>query len=221
MIDHLLLRIYFRRRLFTDKYLKKRIKKIMRSQLPDDGVRNHPKEHKSISGHHITMLSRYIIALNLIEGKSVLDTGCGLGWGSYILSLKAKEVLGVDVNENSISYAISNWKSENLNFGIYNVLDLDSFPDDIIDVVTSMELIEHFTQIDGLRYFREVFRVLKLGGVFFGSSGFSDGDAKKKLMMNNPGHKYIYSEREFKEILEGIGFKDAEVTKSWLFRARR
>lgn len=221
MIDHLLLRVYFRRKLFMDKYLRRHIKEIMSSQSPNDGTSNHPKEHKGISGHHITMLSRYIIALDLVKDLKVLDTGCGLGWGSYILSLKAKEVLGVDVNENSISYAISNWKVENLNFGIYNALDLGGFPDDVIDVVTSMELIEHFTQVDGLRYLREVFRVLKPGGVFFGSSGFTNNDAKKRSMMNNSEHKYIYSEHEFKEILEGIGFKDMEVTKNWLFLARR
>ena len=87
MIDHLLLRIYFRHKILMNKHLKKRIKEIMKSQLPDDGKHNHPKEHKSMSGHHITMLSRYIIASDLIKGMNVLDTGCGLGWGSYILSL--------------------------------------------------------------------------------------------------------------------------------------
>lgn len=221
MIDHILLRIYFRRRLLMDNYLKRRVKEIMSSQLPDDGVHNHPKEHKSISGHHITMLSRYIIALDLIEGKNVLDTGCGLGWGSYILSLKAKEVLGIDVNENSISYANSNWKANNLSFGICNVLNLDKFPDGTVEAVTSMELIEHFTQMDGLRYFREVFRVLKPGGVFFGSSGFTDDGAKKKLMMDDVEHKYIYSEDEIRSVLEGIGFKNVKVDDNWLFLAKR
>lgn len=221
MIDHLMLRIYFRRRLFMDSYLKRRVKEIMRSELPNNGARNHPREHKSISGHHITMLSRYIIASDLVEDMKVLDTGCGLGWGSYILSLKAKEVLGIDVNENSISYATSNWKANNLSFGICNVLNLDKFPDDAVGAVTSMELIEHFTQMDGLRYFREVFRVLKPGGVFFGSSSFTDDGVKKKLMTDDLEHNHIYSEDEFGRILDGIGFKNVKVNDDWLFLAKR
>ena len=221
MIDHLLLRIYFIRRLLVDRHLRKRIRKIMRSQIPRDDSRNHPKEHKSMSGHHITMLSRYIIASDMVTGKKVLDTGCGFGWGSYILSLKAEEVLGIDINENSISYAASNWEAKNLSFGICSVLDLGKFQSDVVDVVTSMELIEHFTWADGLKYFREIFRVLKHGGVLFGSSSFGDGNTKKRLMTNDPEHKYIYSEDELKRILEDIGFMDVEMTKGWLFKARK
>lgn len=222
MMDHISLRLSFKYKLARDKKLRDRVKEIMESQVPENGTHNHPVEHKSLSGHHITMLSRYIIALSHIEGRVVLDTGCGLGWGSYILSLRAKEVMGIDINETSISYAISNWEAENLIFEVYDVMDLYKFPDDAIDVVTSMELIEHFDQIDGLRYFQEVFRVLRPGGTFFGSSGFTDDDTERESMMADPEHKHIYSESEFKRILEEtIGFKEVVVTDNWLFLARR
>jgi len=220
VIDNLILRLYFRRKVLTDKYLRSRVKGIMSSPIPD--FASHPMSYKTISGHHITMLSRYIKALDIVTNKIVLDTGCGLGWGSYILSLRAREVVGMDIDTGSIEYATANWKVKNLTFVKSSALDMYRFPDGIVDVVTSMELIEHFNTQNGLDYFREMFRVLKPDGIIFGSSGFTnDEDRKKSMILSNPDHKHIYSENEFKIMMRDVGFKEVNVFNGWLFQARR
>src|SRR4051812_28160892 len=52
--------------------------------------------------HHV---SRYAWALRECEGKRVADLGCGVGYGTQILSSFAGTVVGVDVSPEAIEAA--------------------------------------------------------------------------------------------------------------------
>ena len=64
----------------------------------------------------IDHLHRYSIVSNYIEGKIVLDIASGEGYGSNIISEKAKFVYGVDIDETSIKDAKLKYKKDNLKF---------------------------------------------------------------------------------------------------------
>lgn len=88
-------------------------------------------------------LARYYFAGEFVQNKSVLDLGCGTGYGSYYLSQQgAKFVLGTDIDAEAIQYAQANFKSSCLAFFQSDVshLPLNS---QIFDVVVSFEVIEH------------------------------------------------------------------------------
>jgi len=53
-------------------------------------------------------LHRYGIVIPFIENKTVLDIACGEGYGSNFLALKAFNVIGVDVDVNTIEKAKKN-----------------------------------------------------------------------------------------------------------------
>src|SRR4030042_1982829 len=76
------------------------------------------------SGYYKYMLGRYFYASRYCRGKKVLDSGCGYGWGSYIISQIAKKVIGVDKNKKAIVFAKKHFKDENLIFKVNSILAL-------------------------------------------------------------------------------------------------
>lgn len=93
----------------------------------------------------IEHMQRYEIASNLVEGKNVLDAACGEGYGSYILSKKAKNVMGIDISSEAIEYASEEYKNKNLK---YICASIEKLPleDNSIDIIISFETIEHVNE---------------------------------------------------------------------------
>ena len=50
------------------------------------------------NGWYEVMFTRYALGAHYSEGKCVLDTCSGLGWGSYLLDSVAKRVIALDVD---------------------------------------------------------------------------------------------------------------------------
>lgn len=96
------------------------------------------------------------------ENDKVLDYGCGTGAILTGLSgINKYESYGVDVSENAIDYAKSQFKDYNwLKISIDDKLP---FNDGNFDVVLSSEVIEHVFDVDS--YLKELHRVLKPGGI--------------------------------------------------------
>ena len=88
-------------------------------------------------------LSRYQFALQYVDGKKVLDAGCGTGYGVDIIASKASEAIGVDMSEEAVNYARQNCKRENVKFCVGDATHLDFLKDKEFDVVLSFEAIEH------------------------------------------------------------------------------
>lgn len=88
---------------------------------------------------------RYKSIIPFVQGKRVLDYGCGIGLGSHMLSFFAEEVLGFDKNKEAVKEAVNNFKKSNLSF--YN--DIFRMLSDIdIDIVAMVEVIEHIEKED-------------------------------------------------------------------------
>jgi SAM-dependent methyltransferase len=104
-------------------------------------------------GANAPHISRYFIARGwCMPGETVLDAGCGSGYGTHMIAQvvgKNGHVIGVDVDDGQINQAQDSWGYENTE---YRILDLgkDELPD--VDVLISIEVPEH---INGLEHFIE------------------------------------------------------------------
>lgn len=101
-----------------------------------------------------------------LAGLQVLDAGSGNGGIGIAFSKRGAEVEGVDIEEELV--AISKKEAEehksNAHFLWYEGTTLP-FPDATFDVALSVSVIEHVDT--PVRYFSEILRVLKPGGVLY------------------------------------------------------
>ena len=100
-------------------------------------------------------LHRYYAAMELAKGKAVLDIACGEGYGTAILSEKAKKVFGVDIDTVSIDHAVRTYKKGNIEF-IQGSAENIPLPENSVDIVVSYETIEHIDEEAQKKFLNEV-----------------------------------------------------------------
>lgn len=108
--------------------------------LPDSDERQVAPTLDGIRRDH---RARYEWAASLIEpGETVIDIGCGVGYGAFILAGKAAGVVALDRDEAAIRYAEQHYKAPNIG---YRVRDFSQFPVSMNPYTTAVcfELIEH------------------------------------------------------------------------------
>ncbi len=140
---------------------------------------------------------RYMFASTIVKNKDVLDAGCGVGYGSHILSQigNSKSVLGFDISSQAISYAEKHYRNKKTTFSVVNVQELSKHLENKkVDVVTAFELIEHLERPDV--FLQEVKEVLNKDGVFVVST-----PNKALYPSGNPFHVKEYSYDEFVALL--------------------
>jgi SAM-dependent methyltransferase len=128
------------------------------ANLPFTGERLTPE----LTGQaEIEHLHRYFLARHMCRGKDVLDVASGEGYGSALLAQVAKSVVGVELAEDVVAHANTEYRQPNVCFWQGDARELP-IPDASIDVAVSFETIEHFDGHD--RFLSEIRRVLRPGG---------------------------------------------------------
>ena len=127
--------------------------------------------HNYISPGGENIADEFINTLDLREGLSVLDIGCGLGGPAFRMARKSGvHVHGIDLSANMIRIAKTRLKEENLNnlisFSQANCLELQAFEE--YHVIHSRDVFLHIS--DKNRLFEVIRRILVSGGQL----GFSD-----------------------------------------------
>jgi ubiquinone/menaquinone biosynthesis C-methylase UbiE len=97
------------------------------------------------------------------DGRPVWDLGCGPGHTAQYLRNLGVEISGLDLSEKMLEQART--FHPEIPFRKGNILDLE-FENGSIAGVVAFYAIVHFTQEQAGAAFREVFRVLKPGGIF-------------------------------------------------------
>ena len=110
---------------------------------------------------------RYLIVLDYVAGKRVLDVASGEGYGSHLLSSSAAGVVGADISADAVAHATSRYANKNLRYVAADCTQIPE-PDASFDVIVSFETIEHMTEHDA--FMREVDRLLAPDGLFIISS---------------------------------------------------
>ena len=131
------------------------------SQLKDTGERiipGDPAFNYSFQHH----LVAYEWARGFCSGKSVLDIGCGEGYGCNLLAQNASRVVGLDNSKEAVNHAQNHYRLPNLVFYHGDAYHLP-FPDESFEVVLSFQVIEHLKRPE--RHLEEAVRVLTRGGI--------------------------------------------------------
>lgn len=102
---------------------------------------------------------RYCTASQYVQGKQMLEVGCGTGLGLGYLARKAKSVVGGDYSEDNLRCAQRHYGNRIKLL----LLDAHELPlkDSCFDVVIAMEVVQYF-HLE--RFLDESYRVLKQDG---------------------------------------------------------
>lgn len=101
-------------------------------------------------------------ASKYLNGLTVLDVGCGTGYGAYYLATHgAKYVLGIDVSADAIIFAKKHWEAPNLRFMVMDALNL-KFQTSTFDAVVSFQVLEHIYNQE--KFISEIVRMLRPSG---------------------------------------------------------
>lgn len=94
--------------------------------------------------------------------KNVLEIGCGIGRLLKPLSLKFRQVYGIDVSPVMIKKAKVYLNNQsNVHLHQTSGTDLSIFPNAFFDFVFAFAIFEHTPATVVYQYFKEAFRVLK------------------------------------------------------------
>ena len=166
----------------------------------------------------------------VLEGKTVLDLGCGSGRDCYILSQLVGEkgkVIGVDMTDQQLSIAKKHldehinkfgYSNSNIEFKKGDIENLNSIgiEDDSVDIVISNCVINLASNKKDV--FKEIFRVLKPGGELYFSDVFSNRRIPETLQQDKTlvgeclgGALYI---EDFRRLLNSIGCLDYRIVSS-------
>ena len=143
---------------------------------------------------------RYEFALSHVQGASVLDLGCGCGYGTHLLATGgARSAIGVDISPEAIEYSRSHYHAPNLTFERMDVTAL-SLPDASFTAVVCLEVFEHVDDQEAL--LKEAVRVLAPGGTLILSTPNKEVWSPGRDTPINPWHVREFERGEFGDLLE-------------------
>ena len=146
-----------------------------------------PSENVIFQRHMIA----YKEASKLISG-TVLEIGCGEGYGISELVKFSEKYIGVDKFDTSISEEIK--KNNDIVFHKMEIPPLLNIKANSIDFVVTFQVIEHIQ--DDHYFLKEIFRVLKPGGKLLLTT-----PNKLMSLSRNPWHIREYTPFEMNDIL--------------------
>jgi cyclopropane fatty-acyl-phospholipid synthase-like methyltransferase len=109
------------------------------------------------------------VKLKMLEpapGEKILDIGCGIGWfAAMVASQYGAEVSAIDISEYAINEAKRRYGHiNNLHFDVYDALLIDY--EQAFDKISCLDVLEHFSLVDGQALLRKIYKALRMGGNF-------------------------------------------------------
>lgn len=156
-------------------------------------------------------LSRYKFATKLLrkflnDDHLIYDVACGTGYGTAMISKSGLNVIGIDVDEEVIVENKRKYREIKEKFKIGSILSLPA-ADNSINALVCFETIEHISLDDGRLALKEIFRVLKPGGLLLISSPNRFWMKFIHLIKANPHHLHEYFPNELINEGKYAGFK--------------
>ena len=144
---------------------------------------------------------RYKFASKFCGDKDVLEVACGAGQGLGYLEKVAKKVVGGDIDENNLRFAISHYKGrQNIEVRALDAHQL-TFEDKSFDVVILYEAVYYLVEPE--RFVAETRRVLREGGVLLIATVNKDWSEFNP----SPLSTHYFSVPELAKLIQSNGFK--------------
>lgn len=138
---------------------------------------------------------RYRFVLPYLEGKDVLEVGCGTCYGMGKMLTGLKSIVGIDISLDALRYGQLAYPENRLK-AVQADCEALPFPDKSFDAVISFEVMEHLP--DSKKYLSEISRVMQDGGYLFLST------PNKRFLEYNPYHLKEYTAEDLKEALHSV-----------------
>jgi len=130
-----------------------------------------------------------------LKNLSLVDLGCSTGIMTTVYGEHFKDVIGLDIDEPGVGYAIAHNTSSNISYRLRDAMDT-GLPDGSMDAATCTHVYEHVP--DPVRLMDEIYRVLRPGGVCLFIAGnrliWMEADNQLPLLSVVPkavGHRYV------------------------------
>lgn len=138
----------------------------------------------------------YIIQSGIVEGKNVLDVGCGYGYGTMILAKSAKNILGIDpiLGKNAKMAYMECYrprKAVQIDFMECDIFDFK--PNITFDVAVAVEVFEHVP--DPVAFIE---RLAEISEEIFLTTPLAQETAPTR----NPEHVNEYTNEDFLSVIE-------------------
>ncbi len=167
-------------------------------------VRNLIAERPTRDLHGGPAFARGFVNRDHLEGRRVLDIGCGFGWFELVaLDRGAQAVTGIEPTADDLATAIQHLDGR-VDLQVASALDLP-FSDAAFDTVVCWEVLEHLPAGSEPQTVSEIARVLAPGGALY----LSTPSADLRSRVTDPawwltGHRHYTSQR-LRELAEGAG----------------
>jgi len=137
-------------------------------------------------------------------GSSLIDVGCGQGFIIDIAHKYFKKITGIDITPAMLSKINPNEYHCDLKLVISEIENMP-FPDSIYDVCSAYAVLHHLSDL--LPAFKEIYRILKKGGVFYSDTdpNYYFWEAFSTLPDNNSFNEIVVRE------INAIKYKDKEI----------
>ena len=172
-------------------------------------LRPNPKKYSTIFGVGSVVpvqIEAYFLALNkyVDEEAKVIDIGFGLGYGLNILSIKARDVNGVDIDEKVLHHCKNTIAGRNPRLNFLEIFDGYNlpFPDNSFDVITCIDVIEHVEDYN--RLITEMIRVTRKG-IFLSTPNRRIENTNSDGTPKNYWHLREWSFDQLNEIVKKFG----------------
>ncbi|MEZ4318867.1 MAG: methyltransferase domain-containing protein [Myxococcota bacterium] len=185
-----------------------------------------PRIAEALRNVHDDVLSRFygcgFPIPEAVEGRTVVDLGCGTGRDVYLLSQFVGQngfVHGVDMTRSQLEVAerTLDWHTNRFGYDKPNVAfhegyieDLSFLPDASVDIVVSNCVVNLSPRKDIV--LKEVFRILKPGGEFYFSDVFVDRRLPSEIAFDPLLHSECLGgalyDFDFEQLAKAVGFKD-------------
>jgi ubiquinone/menaquinone biosynthesis C-methylase UbiE len=154
------------------------------------------------------------------QDKIALDFACGPGRNIVKYSSLFKRIDGVDISPINIENAKKNIAHNNIelpNLYVNNGVDLSQIPTENYDLVISTIALQHICVYDIRKnIFNEIYRVLKIGGIFSAQMGYGSPSPSTvgyyenyydAIETNGECDVCVENADQIKQDLDSIGFK--------------
>ncbi|MGH3620164.1 MAG: methyltransferase domain-containing protein [Sciscionella sp.] len=135
-------------------------------------------------------------------GATVLEAGCGEGYGAAHLAVTAARVLALDYDPPTVRHVACRYPELNPLHGNLTTLPLRS---SAVDVVVNLQVIEHLWDQEG--FLAECRRVLRPGGELLVSTPNRITFSPGRVIPLNPFHTRELAPSELDRLLRDAGFE--------------